>query len=269
MHYNLQFFADENVDLNSTGEQVSEPAEQTEIVNEVETEQAENTQGSGDATSDAGVDRNAIFAEARRTFERKQAAIDSKYAEKFKGLVNPETHAPITSADEYLEALEAQERMREKAELESKGVDLATIENLINNSPSVRQANQLIREMQQEKVSRQIESDIAELSKLDPSITSVNTVPQEVIDYTIKYNVPLTDAYKIVNYENASAKQAAAIKQGVINQIAGKAHLAPVNGMVQTDESVDIPKENLNAWRRLYPGLSDAELKKKYNNGLH
>lgn len=266
MKYNLQFFADG--DPEGVGEQVSESAEQTETVND-STEQAENTQGSEEATSDASVDRNAIFAEARRTFERKQAAINSRYAEKFKGLVNPETQQSINSAEEYLEALEAQERMRAKAELQSKGVDLSTIENLINNSPRLRQADQLIREMQSEKVTRQIETDLAELNKLDPSITGLESVPQEVINYTVAHNVPLTDAYKIVNFENASAKQAAAIKQGVINQIAGKQHLSPVNGMVQNDNMVDIPKENLASWRRLYPNLSDAELKKKYNNGLH
>ncbi len=275
MKYNLQFFADGEEQpttdelFERIGAEDPEPAAQEETVNEVETEQAENTQGSETATSDAGIDRNAIFAEARRTFERKQAAINNRYAERFKGLVNPETNMPITSADEYLDALDAQERMRAKAELQSKGVDISTIENLINNSPKLREADRLIREIQNEKVTNQIISDVAELSRLNPTIKSLEDVPADVMNYTIHHNISLVDSYKILNYGNVAAQQASAIKQGVINQINSKAHLAPVNGVADNSNEVDIPADQLSTWKSWYPDLTEAELRKKYNRVIN
>lgn len=279
MKYNLQFFADGEEALTTDelferiGAEDPAPAEQEETVNEAETEQADNTQGSENATSDDGIDKNAIYAQARRwadtEIKKRQEAEDARFRERCKGLKNPETGKEILTAADYWEAIDAQERIKTKAELESKGVDYSIVENLINNSPRLRQADQLIRDMQQKEVARQIESDIAELNRLDPSITSVETVPQDVFDYSVAKRIPLTDAYKILNFENASAKQAAAIKQGVINQIAGKSHLAPVNGVAKADNLVDIPESALPQWREFYPELSDAELRKKYNRTLN
>lgn len=279
MKYNLQFFADGEEQpttdelFDRIGAEDPEPAEQEETVNEAETEQAEEPQGSENATSDDGIDKNAIYAAARRRAEadlkRRQAEEDARFAERFKGLTNPETHKPITTTAEYFEALDAQERMRTKAELESKGVDYSMIETLINNSPRLREADRLIREMQAEKANSQIANDVAELSKLNPAIKSLEDVPPEVVDYTIKHGISLVDSYKIANYGNVTAQQTAAIKQGVINQVSGKAHLSPVNGVVNNDNLVDIPADQMATWKTWYPDLSEAELRKKYNRVIN
>lgn len=278
MKYNLQFFADGEEQpttdelFERIGAEDPEPAEQEGTVNEVESEQAESTQGSEKATSDDGIDKNAIYADARRWAEAEvRRRIDSenaRIAERFKDFKNPETGAAILTSADYWEALDAQERMKARAEIESQGVDLSKIDALIENSPKLREANRLIREIHAREADMQIANDIAEISKIDPSIKSIADIPQEVYDYTMQNKVPLLDAYKVVNFANISAQQTAAIKQGVINQIAGKSHLTPVGGVAKNDDEVEIPAASLAQWREFYPDASDAELRKKYNRTL-
>lgn len=272
MKYNLQFFADEEV---STGVEATEIATQSETVNPAEdtTEETAETTPEGAQTSpqptEESVDRNAIFAEARRTFEKKQNAINARYAERFKGLVNPETNKPITNPDEYLEALDAQERMAQKRELEEKGIDISVIDKLIENSPRLRQAEQMLAEFQQQKIEQSIMADVAELNKLDPAITSLETVPREVVELGTQNNLTLVNAYKILNFGKVSAQQTQAIQQKTINSIAGKAHLAPASGVTANDGLVDIPANERATWEAAFPDLSATELKKKYNRSLN
>ena len=271
MKYNLQFFADEEV---STGVEETEIANQSETVNPSEdtTEATAEQSPEGAQTSpqtEETVDRNAIFAEARRTFERKQNEVNARYAARFKGLVNPETNKPITTPDEYLEALDAQERMAQKRELEEKGIDISVIDKLIENSPRLKQAERMLAEYEQQKVLDAIDADVANLAKLDPNIKDINSVPKEVLEHAQNNNITLTLAYKDLYFGKVSAQQTQAIQQKTINQIAGKSHLAPANGVVANDGLVDIPANERATWEAAFPDLSATELKKKYNRSLN
>lgn len=274
MKYNLQFFADgETAGAENSG--TIEPAIQSETVNSDAntTEATAELSPEGAQTSpqpeEESVDRNAIFAEARRTFERKQNAINAKYAERFKGLVNPETNKPITTPDEYLEALDAQERMAQQRELAEKGVDINMLNKLIENSPRLRQAEQMLAEYERQKTIDAIDADVANLATLDPNIKDIYSVPKEVLEHAQNNKITLTLAYKDLYFGKVNAQQTQAIQQRTINQIAGKAHLAPANGVVQNDGLVDIPADELPIWQAGYPSLSPSELKKKYNQRLN
>ena len=271
MKYNLQFFADEEV---STGVEATEPANQSETVNPSDNTTEETVEQTPDGAqtspqpTEEPVDRNAIFAEARRTFERKQNEVNARYAERFKGLVNPETNKPITTPDEYLEALDAQERMEQRRKLEEQGVDINMLNKLIESSPRLKQAEQMLAEFKHQQTEQLIMADVAELNKLDPTITSLDTVPREVVEFGTQNNLTLVNAYKILNFGKVSTQQAQAIQQKTINQIAGKSHLAPTNGVTANDGLVDIPTNELATWQAAFPNLSSAELKKKYNRSL-
>lgn len=272
MKYNLQFFAEEG-----TGAEVATPAELSETVNEdAGSEVAEVTESQGEAqtppTENNGPDMNAIFANARRRaeaeFKKKQEARDAEYARRFGQYVNPETGQPIRSEADYLEAWDAQERVNAKKELETAGVNPQMIERLVENSPRMREAERMLADYQRQQVEQLINNDVAELNKLDPNITSLETVPPEVMQNAHAKGISLLLAYKDLYFGKVSAQQTSAIQQRTINQIAGKSHLAPVVGVAQKDNLVEIPADKLASWKRLYPNLTAAELKKKYNNGL-
>lgn len=276
MKYNLQFFADEEV---STGVEATETANQSELVNDGEnvTENVDDSLGAQTpSTDEQDAETNAMFANVRRKAEEKAQAkfqkqmndLDSLFASQFGDYVNPQTNQPIRSAKDYIEAWKAKQQMEREAKLREQGVDTNMLNELIENSPQMQELKQIRDEFNHQKVMQAIEADVSELNKLDPNIKGIENVPAEVLSFAKENNMTLANAYKIVNFGAVNAQQTAAIQQRTINQIAGKAHLAPVVGSAQNENLVDIPAENLASWRRLYPDLSDAELKKKYNNGL-
>ena len=271
MKLNLQFFADEEV---STGVEESAPAEQMATVNDVTTEGTEGATPQGEAQTPpeepASFDKNAFAAQIRRSTEADfQKKRDAEFARRFGNYTNPETGAPILTEADYFEALDAQERVKAKAELESKGIDYSVIEQIVNNSPKIREAEEVLQRMRQQEVNQAISNDLAELNKMDPSITSLETVPADVIELATKNGFSLVNAYKIANFGKVSAQQTSAIQQRTINQIAGKQHLAPVSGVVTNDGLVDIPDDQLSMWKAAYPNLSATELKKKFNRSLN
>ena len=276
MKLNLQFFADEEV---STGES-------TESVNAGQMETVGNNVGNeateGTATSEEtktapketqSSDMNAIYANMRRKAEadekRKQDALNAIFAEEFKGYVNPRTNKPILTAQDYIEAWREQKVMAKEAELKEKGIDTNTINEIVANSPQMQEYKQMLDYYKNKEREEMLQKDLADLHELDPNITTLETVPKEVWDDALSAKTTLTRAYKNVFFGKINDQKASAIQQRTINQISGKAHLAPVNGVVQNTNEVEIPADQLASWKEWYPNLSEAELRKKYNRVIN
>ena len=240
-------------EVDTQGEEDAEPAEPQEVE---------------DQAPEQPVDVNAIAAAARRKAEAEMKARDAEYARRFGNLVNPKTGQPIRSERDYLAALDAQEEMKAKEQLKQSGVDPNLLDNLIANNPAVRQAQAVMAQAQQQATIGQINADVAELGKLDPSIVSLETVPPDVIRMSMERQMSLVDAYKIVNFGQVNSSQQAAIQQAAINQAKGKSHLNPVNGVAVQDNSVEIPQTELALWKSYFPNKSAEELKKMYNDEL-
>lgn len=267
---NLQFFAE--------GEEAQETADLGTEEGAVTTE-TETTEESGSGEPQGQSDEmNRIYADARRRAEaeadrkyaQKYAQLDRMYAERFKGLENPETHQPITNANEYLEALAAQERMQAREQVQQAGIDPAILDRMINNSPVVQQAARATEELNASKAQQMIQEDYQAIVNLDPSINSVADVEKaegfsDACKYAAENGVRLSDAYKIVNFDRLSAARTDAAAQGAINQAKSKGHLATANGVANKDNMREIPEESIRTWRSWFPDKSDAELKALYN----
>lgn len=260
---NLQFFADEEVEI-STGAEEPETAEPAEV-EEVETEESE-------APAEPELDRNAIFADARRRAEAEakeaQSKIDAEFARMFGNYTNPKTGKPIQSARDYAEAFAEQNRKDAETKLRRNGVDPAIIEQIVQNTPEVREAKQLREEIERQKAFEQVQKDVAELQRFDASIEEFKDVPQEVIKLASERNFNLVEAYKILNFDKRKQSDDEAVRQRAINEVKGKAHLTPMNGVATADNLVEIPNEQKSLWRTMFPDKSASELKKLYNNSL-
>ena len=255
----------------TTTEETTVDVDTTET--EVDTQGVEDAepaepQESEDQATEPQVDVNAIAAAARRKAEAEMKARDAEYARRFGNLVNPKTGQPIRSERDYLAALDAQEELKAKEQLKQSGVDPNLLDSFIANNPAVRQAQAVMAQAQQQATIGQINADVAELGKLDPSIVSLETVPPDVIRMSMERQMSLVDAYKIVNFGQVNSSQQAAIQQAAINQAKGKSHLNPVNGVAVQDNSVDIPQSELARWKAYFPEKSAEELKKLYNDTL-
>ena len=255
----------------------SEPAEQTEV-----SEPEVNTEGNESEpeveTQEPELDRNAIYADARRKAEaeakHKYDAIDAQFAEKFKDYKNPETGQPIKSAKDYFEAIAAQERVATKRTLTEKGIDPSIIEKAVNNSPALQAANRIIEEQRRKDVEIYLNDQVKAVSKIDPSIKSVEDIEKsdrypEVLKYVNENRLSIVDAYKLVYADRLTQSKTEAVKQQAINNVKSQQHLKSTDGGATTDGLVPIPERELAQWQAFYPEKSSKELRELYNKYLH
>ena len=273
--YNLQFFADGE---GETSEGATEQESADLAGNEgVETE-SETTEGVTEAAAEPqpqSPEVNAAFADMRRRMEaaeRKAAQIDAMYAKQFGGYNNPETGQPIRSAQDYMNAMAAQERLQARQKLQENNIDPSIIDNLIANSPVVRQAEAQMAELTNMRAQQEVERDIAEVLKLDPTLTSKDAIMNDpsfpqVLE-KVQSGMRLVDAYKLVNFDRLSSSKTAAARQAVVNQVKGQAHLSNAPGILANDTLEDIPASMLEDFKDLFPGKSTKELKALYNKTL-
>ena len=281
---NLQFFADGD-DVSGENSEVAEleTTEETSIGTNVETEGSlepdiEQTETAEQVEeTERNKEKDRIFAEARRIaekkakedFEKQQAKIDSEYAEKFKGITNPETGKPILSARDYIEAVEADKRVKVKADMENAGLDPSILEQLIAENPLVKQAQEFMTKVQQEKAEQELQSDIKEISKFDSTIKSKDDLVklenfEDIVKLVEKGN-SLVEAYKLANFDKLVSKKQSAAEQAAINQAKSKSHLQKTGGVADTSNLLEIPERDMAEWKKIYPNLSASQLKEKYN----
>ena len=278
---NLQFFAD-GEELGENVVETAEPSEPTTEESTTETEPSEPTQQDDtQQTSVQSAEDNAKFAAARRQAERefqaKQSQVDNYYATKFAGYTNPLTNQPIRSEQDYRDALDAQEVVKQRQELQSKGIDPDMLSQIVNqqveNNPVVRQAQEVMQRTINDQSNQMITEDLKEIMRIDPSVKSVDDIAKlpnvsQILSLT-QTGMRFSDAYKVANMDSLINNKAGAAKQAAINNMKGTQHLNATNNINSaSDSSVDIPSSELSNWQDAYPNLSMAELKKKYNQTL-
>ena len=269
---NLQFFADgEGEGGSENTQEVAAPESdgvETESEAEGVTEEAADPQPQSPEV-------NAAFADMRRRMEaaeRKTAQIDAMYAKQFGGYTNPETGRPIRSAQDYMDAMAAQERLQAKQKLQENNIDPSLIDNLIANNPVVRQAEATMAELTNIRAQQEVDRDIAEVLKLDPTLTSKDAIMKDpsfpLVLEKVQAGMRLVDAYKLVNFDRLSSSKTAAARQAVVNQVKGQAHLSNAPGITTSDSLEDIPANMLETFQDRFPEKSIKELKALYNQTL-
>ena len=270
----LQYFAEDTE--SGEGANVTEAAEQSDAeVSEGGEDEGESEKGEAAEPQPQSDETNRAFANMRREMEaakRKAAEVDALYAKQFGGYKNPETGQPIRSARDYAEAMMAQQRMQAREQLKENNIDPALIDNMISNSPVVRQAEAAIAELNTTRAQQQMERDIVEVLKLDPSLNSKEellsdpNMPQ--ILEKVSTGMNLVDAYKLVNFDRLSSSKTAAARQAAVNQVKGQSHLANGKGITTNDSLEDIPSNMVDMFKEQFPGKSMKELKALYNKTL-
>lgn len=273
---NLQLFAGENEP------EPADPVTGTDLIDEPEpAETPDDDPGEGGeggenepAPAAPAIDQNAIYAQARRAADRRMNELDSRVASRFGNMRNPETGQPIRTTQDYFDALDAQERMNARREVQRRGVDPGLIDRMIANNPVIRQAQQVIRDNTLRQGELELENQIQQISSFDPSVKSLDDIVKmptfPVFDAYVRQGLSITDAYRLANFDSLAQRDAAANRQAAINSVRGKSHLAPIGGVAGEagKQLVDIPQNERYLWEEAYPELSYKELKEKYNKTL-
>ena len=286
---NLQFFADGEEPTGALEMENAEPSEPTteELTPNTEpsTEPTGNEPTPQDDTPPTSVqssEDDARYAAARRRaemdYQEKQKQTDNWYATKFAGYANPITNQPIRSEQDYRDALDAQEVVKQRQELQSKGIDPDMLSQIVNqqveSNPVVRQAQEVMQRTIQKQSDQMITEDIKEIMRIDPSIKGIEDIAKlpnigQILNLTREKGLNFSEAFKLANMDSLINNKAVSAKQAAINNIKGTQHLNATNNINSaSDSSVDIPSSELSNWQDAYPNLSMAELKKKYNQTL-
>lgn len=276
--FNLQFFAEgeEPTSANTPepAEPVHEPGNPTE--GGTDGDLGEKVQDPAEPAAQQTPDVNSQFAAARRKAEAEMRRRDERIARMCKDFKNPITGQAIHTVDEYIEALDAQERMNAEQKLRDSGVDPQFLEEAISRNPVVMQAQQVMERQKQEEMDRQIANDIKEIGKLNPAIKNIGDLSKDESFIAVyerwqksNFTESLYDIYRLVNFDKLTTQRADAAKQAAINQARGKNHMEPTSsGVNQNDNLQDIPESELAVWKEYYPNATMTELKQKYNATL-
>lgn len=273
----LQLFAEE---IEDTGEnEVEETAtpEEEETTESEDEETSETEEGNAEPTPQTD-EENARYAAIRRRAEedarrKYEHLYDQEVAAMCHGVKHPVTGQPITNARDYFDALKIQQRQQQEEMLKEKGVDPGLIDRMVASNPAVMQAQMVMAQMKEQEAAQQIQRDVEEISKLDPSIKSIEDLAnlpyrEELVEYCQRHNVTLSDAYKIRQFNNLLANNTDAARQQAINQMRGKSHLpSQTQGVSQEDDDVEVPADIMARFKA--DGKTEKQIKELYKRVPH
>lgn len=232
--------------------------------------------------------QNAAFAAARRKAESERDAAIRKAKEeaqaeaqrtideafKNSGLTNPYTKKPITTKAEYDEYKARFEAERKASILKKSGMSDAEFSAFVASLPEVREAKQAQaqaekaqREANEAQAKAQVDEQLKEIGKLNPSIrelkdlAGMETYPK--FYELVKKGNTLVDAYRLANFEALTQGTAAEARQAAINNLQGKQHMGQTQA--RGTGAVSVPAEVKEMYRMLNPGATDAEIQAHYN----
>lgn len=261
-----------------TGENVQEVAAPvvTNNANE-QVAESETQQQTAEVKEPQSQEMNAQFAAVRRKAEEeynsKLSGINNEFKRLFGNMVNPVTGKNIETLQDYLQAVEHQKVANRNQMLQDKGIDPKVIEQMINESPMIRQAQQVLEENNRIEAQRRLENDLKAISEFAPEIRTIDDLEKHescagVLAY-VKNGLNLLDAFKLANFEKLSTRNTEAAKQAAINQARSKNHMETTSAIsVGVDTLTQIPDSALPRWKAAYPDLTMEQLTKKYNDSI-
>lgn len=218
---------------------------------------------------------DAAVAAARQEEQQKAADAIKDLFEKT-GLKNTVTGQPITSMEDLDAWQRDMRRTRLEKDLKAGKLTAEGLEQLIDDrhaersAEAARQEEKSRQEQQtQAEAKARIDAEIAEISKMDPTIKSVADLlnmptAQAFYSYVQKGN-SFIDAYRLANFDTLTRRNAEAARQQAQAAARGKEHLNPV-GNTRSTGAASVPGDQMKLYRMLNPGVSEADIQKHFNN---
>jgi hypothetical protein len=145
-------------------------------------------------------------------------------------------------------------------------------ENLNNMLPEeirlVQQAQEIVRKQQQQEADHFMEKEFLALQKEFPDcgLTEVGELLQteagkKALQLWKSVDIPLADAYAATHRAKLQARQNAALRQGILNEMNGKRHLTQIRG---GNERTEMPADIRAEFKKYFPNASQKEIEKMY-----
>lgn len=265
--------------------EVSENPEETpEDVHEPETEPNEEPVDAQPEESDQGAAKpkqtkkeNAQFAAARRKAEAERDAAIEAERQKAKadvdaliadmGLENPYTNQPITTKAEYdaYKATHAQKQQEQR--LRDMDMTQEQFDEYVAEIPEVKQARKIAEETKERNYREWVQREIDAITAINPEIKSAEDLAKDsqydAILKMVQNNYSISDAYKLAHLDDLTSRRG---RQQAINR-QGKAHMTSTQSR-GGEGPVNVPRDELDMFHQLCPGLSDDRIAKFYNQQI-
>lgn len=273
-------------------QEIADPATVEVTQPEVSTDGAAQQNGQGTKQVETGKpplsEEERRANAARRRQQEQQQAIDAAVAaEQAKqsavladifskaGLKNTFTGEPITTLEQFQAWNQQFADNQLQMDLKSGKLTVDGIHQVVEKHPAIQQAQELLEQQKRQQKAQQeaaekarIDGELAEIAKLDPSIKGVADLlnmptAAQFKDYVSK-GYSFIDAFKLSNMERITAAKTEAVKQEAMNNARGKDHLR-ASGNARGSGAASVPPGQMEMFRRMNPGKSDAEILKFYN----
>lgn len=210
--------------------------------------------------------REESAAETKRQFEEKLAAA---------GLVNPYTKQPIRTMDDLTAFQNAQQQESKQRFMKAAGMNEEQYKQFVDGLPEVKAAREqqtaaddAAKKVMVNEARTKLDSQMAEITALNPEIRTVDDLKKmENYDQFYKLvkenRLSLVDAYRLVNADKIAAEKTAATRQAAINAANSKNHLDRTT--TRGAGAVTVPKDEVEMYRALNPGITDAEIQAHYS----
>lgn len=193
-----------------------------------------------------------------------QQRVDAAIARQFGGMINPYTGRPITTEAElsaYHQAFAAEEQERK---LRESGIDRNILNDAIAGHPIVQQASAMLHEQQQRAANDFMAQEFAALLQEFPDCglkdaRDLMGTPEgmETLNLWRSGPISLKTAYVATHLKEIQAKQSKAVRQGVMNEVNGRAHLTQTNSGGQAKG--EMPADVDEAFRIYFPEMTATE----------
>lgn len=224
------------------------------------------------AETQAAIDK-AVEEAVKAEKDRSKAEMDAFFAAA--ALKNTITGKPITNMEEFNAWKQAFEAAKLQKDLKAGRLTPEALQKVIEQTPAMQQVQQMVqrqdeqqRQQAQEAAQVRVDQEIAEIHKLDPSISSVKdllTMPKAKEFYAlVKKGNSFLDAFRLANFETLTAKRADAARQQAMNNARSKDHLTATGGQ-RGAGAAQVPPDEMAMFRLINPGATDAEIQAYYN----
>lgn len=216
---------------------------------------------------------DAAVAAARQEEQAKAAAAIKDLFEKT-GLKNTITGNPITSVEELQAWQKDMRRQQLEKDLKAGKITPEALDQMIAEHPMVQKANEGRQQEQtpdpqiQAQNKARIDSEIAQIAKMDPTIQTPadllkTSKAKEIYDF-VQRGYSFLDSYKLAYFEEITQHNADAARQQAQTSARSKEHLT-VTGNSRNGGAATVPGDEMQLYRMLNPGASEAEIQKHFN----
>ena len=207
-------------------------------------------------------EENARQAAGRRLREREAAARAAARAEMSEtlrrlGMTNPDTGEVVDTVDK----LEEYERGLSQARIASGRPTEEDIRRVAREEMNGQ------RPVQEQKAPTEADyaAEVAEISRLDPSVTSLGDILRSEAgpkfrEYVAK-GLNFVDAYTLAARDKLAQRQTEAARV----KAAGKDHLSATQSVHAGEGDAPVPADELEIFRAMMPDVSDTEFRKYWN----